>query len=181
MLDLSGHVRGRPLKRAHAGLPLAVLTLLLASGCGGGHPDADATAAPVVVTPAAPYPCTAATGLSLPAGWPGQVPLPAGLVVTRTEHRSGDRLIAYGRAPGDFHAVVDFFNARLPTAGFTQKNGEIDPHDAESDFTGTRFSGRWTTGSSADCPTASEVSVLVTATGGDVGADPDKTAKPDSS
>lgn len=29
---------------------------------------------------------------------------------------------SYGRAPGDFHTIVEFFNRRFPTAGFTQSN-----------------------------------------------------------
>ena len=151
-------------------LPLAALLLLAA--CGGGEDD-DA-AAPVVVTPTAPLPCTATSGLDLPRGWPSALPLPDGLVVDRTETRTGDRLIAYGRVPGDFHSVVDFFNARLPAAGFTQDNGEIDPRDAESDFSGSATRGRWTTGASNDCPGSAQVSVLVLPAGSDPGEDGDK-------
>jgi hypothetical protein len=114
-----------------------------------------------VQTPAAPIPCGARTGLALPAGWPRVVPLPPEIVVTRTERRSGDRLIAYGRVPGDFHGVVRFFNARLPAAGLPQRNGQLDPLDAESDFGGATVQGRWTTGFSPECAGASAVTVLV--------------------
>jgi len=68
------------------------------------------------------------------------------LVVTRTERRSGNLLIAYGRAPVDFH-VVAFFNAPLAKAGFSQ----LDRYDAESDFTGPAVRGRWKTEVSTDC------------------------------
>jgi len=84
------------------------------------------------------------------------------LVITRTEQRSGDRLIAYGRAPGDFHTVVTFFNAQLTKAGFQQLDGQLDPFDAESDFTGPTVHGRWKTELSPDCASSASVTVLVT-------------------
>jgi len=105
----------------------------------------------VVVTGPVPLPCSASVGLSLPTGWPAAVPLPPGLVVTRTERRSGNLLTAYGRAPGDFHTVVAFFNAPLAKAGFSQLNGQLDRYDAESDFTGPAVRGRWKTDVSPDC------------------------------
>lgn len=153
------HLTGRPAAGA-----LALLTL---AACGRGATAETSSAAPtVVVTPSAPYPCAATSGLALPQGWPGQVPLPPGLVVTRTERRSGDRLIAHGRVPGDFHAVVTFFNSSLSAAGFTQTDGQVDPHDAESDFRGSTLSGRWTTGTSGDCAGNSDVTVLTVAGAG---------------
>lgn len=91
------------------------------------------------------------------------MPLPADLLNFRTERRSGSRRIAYGRLPGDFHNVIAFSNARLPAAGFSQHDGQIDPHDAEANSTGTGTGtqGRWTTGNSPDCPGTSEISLLV--------------------
>ncbi len=116
----------------------------------------------MIVTPPVPLPCSTAVGLSLPTSWPGAVPLPPGLVITRTERRSGDRLIAYGRAPGDFHTVVTFFNTQLPKAGFQQLDGQLDHFDAESDFTGPAARGRWKTGVSPDCASSASVTMLVT-------------------
>ena len=116
-------------------------------------------------TPAAPLPCDATSGLALPAGWPADLPLPEGLLVTRTEQRSGERLIATGRVAGDFHAVVTFFADALPKAGWTPRETEVDPLDAESDFRGEaegeEVEGRWTAGRSAECPGQSKVTVLV--------------------
>ena len=114
-----------------------------------------------VTTPPVPLACGETAGLALPAGWPADVPLPTGGLVTRTERRSGDRLIASLRVPGDFHDVVRFFNARLPAAGYTQRGGQLDPFDAESDFVGARVAGRWTAGLSAQCDGHSDVVVLV--------------------
>lgn len=152
---------------------LALLALVGSGGCGGGaasaaRPSAPAVAPAAVVTPAAPLACGATRGLALPAGWPSEVPLPAGLLVTRTERRDGQRLIAYARVPGDFHGVVRFFNASLPAAGFTQSKGEIDPFDAESDFTGSRVQGRWVAGLSPECDGSASVTVLVLPAGADV-------------
>lgn len=139
------------------------------SACGGGaaspvspRAGAPSTAGLGIVTPPAALSCSASIGLALPTGWPTAVPLPPGFVVTRTERRAGNRLIAYGRAPGDFHDVVAFFNAHLPKAGFRQLNGQLDPFDAESDFTGPASDGRWTAGLSPDCADHANLTVLVT-------------------
>ena len=128
--------------------------------------------------PAGSLPCSARTGVALPDGWPSAVPLPSGLVVTRTERRSGGRLIAYGRVRGDFHAVVRSFNSRLPAAGFAQKMGEIDPHDAESDFIGRTVRGRWTAGLSPECEGQSSVTVLCCLRAPRVGLTTDRCAGP---
>lgn len=141
--------------RHQAGAALAALALTGASACGGGQHAAASS------VPASPLPCTARTGVALPAGWPPAVPLPTGLVVTRTEQRSGGRLIAYGRVGDDLHTVVQFFNTRLPAAGFKQRNGEIDRYDAESDFVGRTAQGRWTVGRSPECQDQSSVTLLV--------------------
>lgn len=141
--------------RHQLGAALAALALTGASACGGGHRAAASS------VPAGPLPCTARTGVALPAGWPPAVPLPTGLVITRTEQRSGGRLIAYGRVGDDLHTVVRFFNARLPAAGFVQRNGEIDRYDAESDFVGRAVRGRWTAGRSPECIGQSSVTVLL--------------------
>lgn len=148
---------------------LGALALVGAGACGGGGVPAAAptpapspsAAAPAVVTLPSPLPCGASGGLALPEGWPASVPLPPGLVVTRTERRSEDRLIAYARVPGDFHDVVRFFGASLPAAGFTQRNGQVDPFDAESDFVGERVQGRWVTGLSPECDGSASVTLLV--------------------
>ncbi len=87
-------------------------------------------AAPAVVTPTAPLPCGATAGLALPAGWPAEVPLPAG------------RLVTYGRVPGEFHETVRFLAARLPAAGFTQRDSQVVRRDAESDSS-AGLHGRW--------------------------------------
>lgn len=143
------------------GAPTALLALLLTAACGGGEPAPVAAPSGDVVTPPAPLPCDAPAGLALPAGWPASVPMPPGYVVTRTERRSGDRLIVSARVPGDFHRVVTFFNAALPAAGMPQSNGQLDPFDSESDFAGRGVQGRWTVGLSAQCDGASDLTMLV--------------------
>lgn len=147
---------------------LAVAVLPWTAACGGGGASAPAEAAapspaptPFVSLPAAPLACGATQGLALPDGWPAGVPLPAGLVVTRTERRSGDRLIATTRVPGDWRELVRFFDAALPAAGYTQRNGQVDPFDAESDFVGPQVQGRWAVGLSPECEGAASLTVLV--------------------
>jgi len=149
-------------------VPVALLTLTAACSSTAGQAGPAATAAgtpgptsPVVVEPAAPLACTATQGLALPEGWASEVPLPAGFVVTRTERRTEDRLIAYARVPGDFHEVVRFFDRELPLAGLTMRNAEVDPFDAEADFVGSTVQGRWSTGLATDCDGQASLTVLV--------------------
>ena len=159
--------------RHRTAVALAALALTGATACGGGHGSARPVApvaAPTAV-PAGSLPCTARSGVALPGGWPSAIPLPTGLVVTRTERRSGGRLIAYGRVRGDFHAEVRSFNTRLPAAGFAQRKGQIDPHDAESNFVGRTVRGRWTAGLSPECGGQSSVTVLVLPAGNAGGSD----------
>lgn len=123
------------------------------------------SASPVGAPPGDPHGvtsgCGVGPGLGLPADWPRDLPLPDHLVVTRVERRSGDRVIAYARVPGDFRTVVRFFTDHLPPAGITQRDTEVDPRDAESTFTGSRVRGRWTVARSAECDGTSNLTVLV--------------------
>lgn len=97
----------------------------------------------------------------MPAGWPPAVPLPTGLVVSRTERCGGGRLIAYLRVSDDLHTIVQLFTARLLPACFAQGDREIDRYDAESDFVGRTAQGRWTVGRSPEGEDLSIVTLLV--------------------
>jgi hypothetical protein len=132
-------------------LTLAVLPL---SACGGGRDDT-ATAAAETAAEAgrAPDTCvatakpTAAPPSSVfPAGWPmppstvvtGSVPRDTGVIVTAVTATSlGD--------------VLAFLNGRVAGAGFTVTSGETEEHDAEADWAGNGFHGRWAIRESSAC------------------------------
>lgn len=176
-----GNVRTIPVAAAVAVTVGASVIMLTACGTStsagpatASHTDTptQATSAPhetdtPAVTPPAPssltstVPCTATIGLPLPPHWPADLPLPPGLVVTYTQTGTGGRLITIARVPGDFHQAVNFWNARLPPAGYRPTDGQVDPHDAESTFTGQAYQGHWAAAPSPDCPGTTKVTVLV--------------------
>jgi len=63
--------------------------------------------------------------------------------VVSCEERSGGRLVIDAVIPTQFRSVLIFFQRRFPAAGFTLGDGEVEPTDAESNFTGHGYFGRW--------------------------------------
>jgi len=134
----------------------ALATAVLAGGCGAQNVagSSDATTAPAVS-------CSApASTMALPPEFPTQVPVPAGAAITGVEHRSDGRLIVSALAPADLAATLTFMQQAFPAAGLTLRGGEVDEGDAESDFTGTGLTGRWTLRERPGCGDT-EVTVLV--------------------
>lgn len=136
---------GRLLFRRTRPVSLSVVAVVLAAltGCTGGSGSAGASAASPPPPPAA-KPCLA----TLPSvqshpSWPRQLPLPPRTTVVSCEERSGGRLVIDAVVPTSFRSVLAFFQARFPAAGFTLGDGEVEPLDAESDFTGHGYFGRW--------------------------------------
>lgn len=153
---------------------LAVAAAALVTGC-GGQPSA---AAPGPVTSPAPAatpapagaspidrtttPCAAAARpAGLPADFPADFPLPPRAVVTGSERRSGSRLIVTAVSPDGVKTVLAHFQSALPKAGLTNSAGEVEALDAESDFSGPAYQGRWTLRDLPGCPADTLVTVLV--------------------
>lgn len=105
---------------------------------------ADATAAP------APY------GSGFPTDWP----FPPGTTVHHTEDRGRDGTIVTGISSADFRSVLGFMNRRVVDAGFVVVKGETEEHDAEAEWRGNGFRGRWAIKESADCPGETVIQVL---------------------
>jgi hypothetical protein len=134
-------------------LPALVLAMAAVSGCAAGA--ADAEPAPVsshaAKAPAASGGCPTAVSLPMPKGFPAGLPVPAGAVVTSVEHRTGDRLVIATVVRDGFEATLAFLQQRLPRAGYTLEEGEVEADDAESDFTSATVEGRWTLRKMPDC------------------------------
>jgi hypothetical protein len=105
---------------------------------------ADATAAE------APY------GDGFPADWP----FPPETTVYHAEDRGSDGTIVTGVSSATFQRVLDFMNHEVVDAGFGVEKGETEEHDAEAEWKGNGFRGRWAIKESADCPGETIVQVL---------------------
>ena len=94
-------------------------------------------------------------GTAFPAGWP----FPAGSVVFNAEDR-GEGTIVTAVTDARFPTVLDFMNQKVAGAGFEVEKGETEEHDAEAEWRGNGFRGRWSIRASATCPGETLVQVL---------------------
>jgi hypothetical protein len=141
----------------------------LLAGCGGssgesGDREAKEKAEKQLAASGAPTPVCVeqakAKAARVPASFPSDFPLPGDAVIYATEQRSGGRTIVYAVVDDDVKAVLKQLQTDLPKAGFTLTEGEVEEHDAESNWTGNGYSGRWAIRSVADCTDQTSVTVL---------------------
>jgi hypothetical protein len=95
-----------------------------------------------------------------PAAFPATFPLPAGMVVTSAEDRGTGGLVIQGVTPTAFKDVLKELQTDLPAKGFTPKNGETEPRDAESDWSSADYDGRWAIRQLTQCGDQTLVSVV---------------------
>ena len=91
---------------------------------------------------------------------PAGFPLPAGMLVVGSETRSDGRLIVYGVSPDGVKTVLADLQKGLPAAGYTPKEGEVEEHDAESNWEGHGYRGRWEIRELPGCDADTTVTVL---------------------
>jgi hypothetical protein len=134
---------------------VGVLGLAAVTGCSAPAKDAEPPAATSSAgghgTGTAPRGCPTAASLPLPEEFPSTLPVPTGAVVTSVEHRNHGRLIVSTVVRNGFDATLTFLQERLPKAGYTLKEGEVERDDAESNFTSTTVDGRWALRKMPDC------------------------------
>ncbi|MGN6522622.1 MAG: hypothetical protein ACTHMZ_05395 [Actinomycetes bacterium] len=108
-------------------------------------PDAsDPDASDPDVDPDAVVGCPDAdVSLDRPEALAADFPLPTGLRITDVESRSEGRLVIQGVTQQDFTAVLHELQQALPKAGYQLSEGEVEPHDAESNFASSTTKGRW--------------------------------------
>lgn len=140
--------------------PLVAALLLLPTACGGndesGDPDADSfTAAADTATCLA----DAQPVASYPDGYPTDYPMPGGTVVFSVEDRGADGVVATGVTDQPFDEVLRDMNAAAK-AGFARTSGETEEDDAEANWTGNGFTGRWAIKKSASCSGETVVQLL---------------------
>ena len=105
---------------------------------------ADATAAP------SPY------GDGFPDDWP----FPPETTVYHAEDRGQDGTIVTAISSTEFKSILDFMNHDVVDAGFGVEKGETEEHDAEAEWKGNQFRGRWAIRESAQCPGETVIQVL---------------------
>lgn len=134
----------------------ALLPLLAVSAC-GGEADGDPAAAESAHRPSV---CTAdATAVALPDAFPDRWPMPPATVVTAVEDRDGGVIVSAVTATG-LKDVLAFLNGDVADAGFAVTSGETEDHDAEANWSGGGYRGRWAIRDSAACDGETELQVF---------------------
>ncbi len=97
---------------------------------------------------------------SYPAGFPEAFPFPDQTVVYDAEDRGADGVVVTGITSLPFKQVLQAMNGTAQDAGFKIASGETEEHDAEANWTGQGFRGRWAIRESGSCDGETVVQVL---------------------
>lgn len=148
-------------RRRLAGSAVVAAMLLLPTACDGGDSDAADPDAGGFSAAADTDTCVkdASQVTSTPDGYPTDFPLPSGTVVFHVEDRGEEGVIATGVTATPFDDVLAAMNA-AKRAGFEVTDGETEEDDAEANWTGNGFTGRWAIKTSAVCPGETVVQLL---------------------
>lgn len=141
---------------------VAVLAVSVA-GCGHDSSPVKASAEHELTRAADVSTCTAdAKPLSKPYGdgFPAAWTFPPETTVYNYEDRGGSGTIVTGISSADFKTLLAYLNKDMAAAGFKIENGETEEHDAEAEWEGNGYRGRWAIRESAQCPGETVVQVL---------------------
>jgi hypothetical protein len=135
--------------------------LVLTAGCGSTGASADPDAGGDQTAAADTSTCLADAHPvgDLPAGYPTDFPLPDGTVVYHVEDRGQEGVVATGVTRTAFPDVLTALNAAT-SAGFKVTEGETEDHDAEANWIGNGYTGRWAIRESASCPGETVIQLL---------------------
>jgi hypothetical protein len=95
-----------------------------------------------------------------PKGFPADWPFPPETVVFNAQDQGAAGTVVSAISSSDFRSILDFMNKDVVGAGFTIEKGETEEHDAEAEWEGNGFRGRWAIRESAKCPGETVVQVL---------------------
>ncbi|NUR07427.1 MAG: hypothetical protein HOQ22_07430 [Nocardioidaceae bacterium] len=151
------------------GTTLAVALLLAATaGCGSSAPEGEHDGDHASEGFSAAADLTTCTGQATPADqpygerFPSDWPFPPGTVVFNAEDRGSDGTIVTGVTSTPFRRVLAFMNHDVVGAGYRTEQGETEEHDAEAEWDGHGFRGRWAIRESASCPGETVLQVVST-------------------
>jgi hypothetical protein len=144
---------------------LGCVTVLLAAGLAGcGHESAEEKAAERGMTKAADESTCRAAAHSIDrpygAGFPERWPFPPRTTVYHFENRGDEGSIVTAVSSADFRSILAFMNHDVVGAGYRIEGGETEEHDAEAEWAGAGYHGRWAIRESADCPGETVIQVL---------------------
>lgn len=143
-------------------MALALVAAATLTGCGGGESEQAKAAEEQLAASGAPTPVCSerAHETRVPASFPSAFPLPQGSVVFGSEERSEGRTIVYAVVDRDVKTVLAQLQKEVPGAGFRLTEGEVEERDAESNWSGNGYTGRWAIREVAGCPEQTSVTVL---------------------
>lgn len=95
-----------------------------------------------------------------PSGFPESWKFPPQTVVFNAEDRGKDGTIVSAVTSTPFKQVLAFLNGPVQAAGYKVLNGETEAHDAEANWKGNQFHGRWAIRESATCSGETVIQVL---------------------
>ena len=144
---------------------LAAVALLASTltACGGEQKRTEEDAAESFAAAADLSTCTdQATPAETPygSGFPEDWPFPPKTVVFNAEDRGADGTIVTGVSSTGFKQILAFMNGDVADRGFKVEKGETEEHDAEAEWDGNGFRGRWAIRESAQCPGETVIQVL---------------------
>lgn len=154
--------RGRQITALVAAGVAVVGTAMVGTACSSSkaatEKDADKVAAKAPATVCAAQ--AAVKRVELPGGFPVDFPLPPGTVPISAEDRGAGGLVVTGVTHAKFAAVLAALHHDLPVHGYSAKDGETEPHDAESDWESASYTGRWAIRELPQCSGDTAVSVV---------------------
>jgi hypothetical protein len=153
-------------RRAAAALAAAALLGASLSSCGGKSEaekereakakEGFSAAADMKTCSKDAKPAAKPYGSSFPKSWP----FPQQSIVFNAEDRSGAGTIVTAVSSAPFKDVLAFMNKDVVAAGFKIKDGETEAHDAEAEWAGHGYTGRWAIRESASCHGDTVIQVL---------------------
>jgi hypothetical protein len=156
-------VRQSPCAGFCAAVAIGVLAL---GGCGSDSPSKDnpketdagefEKAADEGVCTSEAKPLDQPYGTGFPADWP----FPPDTVVYNFEDRGDSGSIVTAISSAKFADILDFMNGDVVDAGFEIESGETEEHDAEAEWRGSDFHGRWAIRESGACPGETIIQIL---------------------
>lgn len=147
----------------HRALALAVGAGLLLTACsssGGTASKGTDAGKKVDVAKVVCSKDAASKKVDTPAGFPSTFPLPPGTTLTSTDDRGTGGIVVTGVTATPFKTVLAALQKGLPARGFKATEGEVEPHDAESNWTSATYVGRWAIREIPQCPGDTAVNVV---------------------
>ena len=157
-----------PMGRAAAALAATALLAGTLSACGGQNASEKASeqkaeegfsaAADLSTCRDEAGPADTPYGDAFPQDWP----FPAKTVVFNAEDRGADGTIVTAISSTPFKQILAFMNHDVVGEGFAIEKGETEEHDAEAEWEGNGYRGRWAIRESAQCQGETVIQVLST-------------------